>query len=80
MAYKRMIAPFKKDMPISELDGYRRVCSDHKYAYIGSDIFINYYSAKLSCRLMPLHGTSFRAPVAFIIPDNSYFKGLINWR
>jgi hypothetical protein len=72
-----MIAPFKEDMPISHLDGFRRVCADHKYAYFGPYIVAKYFP---SCPLVPIPETSYPDPVAFIISKNSPYKGIINWR
>jgi hypothetical protein len=49
--YKRLIAPFKKQMPLSDLDGFRRVCADHNYVYIGPKFLIKYFSVAVSCQL-----------------------------
>jgi hypothetical protein len=78
--YKKLIAPFKNDMPVSDLDGFKRVCADHKYAYIGSNFFSNYFSRNLSCQVMPLPETKYPESLAFITSKNNPFKGLINWR
>ena len=78
--YERLIAPFNNDMPNSTIDGYRRVCADHKYAYFG----INYLKIigpfSVHCKLIKLPGNSYSNPWAFIISKNSPYKGLINWR
>jgi hypothetical protein len=47
--YKKLIAPFKNDMPVWELDGFKRVCADHKYAYIGPTNLVKHLSSKISC-------------------------------
>jgi hypothetical protein len=78
--YKKMIAPFKNDLPISHADGFRRVCAEHKYAYFGATVLVKYFQWNLSCRLVPIPKTSYPEPVAFIIPKNSPYKRLINWR
>jgi hypothetical protein len=78
--YKKLIAPFKNDMPVSEVDGFSRVCDDHKYAYIGRDYWAKYFSSELSCQLVQLPGTYYLYTTAFIISKNNTFKGLINWR
>jgi hypothetical protein len=78
--YIKLIAPFKDDLPASHIDGFRRVCADHNYAYFGPNIMNRIYSLSLSCQLVPLPGTSHRDPWAFIISKNSSYKGLINWR
>lgn len=76
--YKKLIAPFKNDMPVSELDGFRRVCDDHKYAYIG---FLEKYDLqKLSCQVVPLPETSYTVTAAYVISKNNPYRGLINWR
>jgi hypothetical protein len=75
-----MIAPFKEDMPISHLDGFRRVCADHKYAYVGTNTFAKYFSWVESCPLMPLPDTSYVKKKTFIISRNNPYRGLINWR
>jgi hypothetical protein len=33
VAYKKLIDPFKNDLPASDSDGFRRVCADHKYVF-----------------------------------------------
>ena len=78
--YKKLIAPFKNDMPVSDLDGFKRVCADHKYAYIASNFFSNYFSRNLSCQVVPLPETTYQESLAFITSKNNPFKGLINWR
>jgi hypothetical protein len=78
--YKKMIAPFKNDLPTSLMDGLRRVCAEYNYAYFGPNILDTIYSLSLPCQLVPLPGTSHRDPWAFIISKNSSYKGLINWR
>jgi len=80
VVYKKLIAPFKDDMPASHVDGYRRVCADHKYAYFSLNLLKTKHSLSLPCQLMPLPETSYQVPSAFLIYKNSSFKGLINWR
>ena len=77
--YKKLIAPFKDDLPASHMDGFRRVCADHNYAYLGT-AFLNIYLSSLSCQLVPLPDTAYRDQVVFTIFKNSSYKGLINWR
>jgi len=78
--YKKLIAPFKNDLPASDSDGFRRVCADHKYAYFGPIFFIKEYSSSLPCQVVPLPETSYRETWSFIIAKNSSYNGLINWR
>jgi hypothetical protein len=77
--YKKLIAPFKNDLPVSHLVGFRRVCAEHKYAYLGPDILkIKFMS--LPCQPVPLLHHTHKEAWGFIIPKNSPYKGLINWR
>jgi hypothetical protein len=78
--YNKLIAPFKNDMRVSDLDGLRRVCVENKYAYIGYKFLVKYFSSTLSCQLVQLPGTYYSHTIAFIISKNNTFKGLINWR
>jgi hypothetical protein len=78
--YKKLIAPFKNDLPASYMDGFRRVCADHKYAFFGPNIMETEHSLSLSCQFVPLPETSYEVPWAFIISKSSSYKGLINWR
>jgi hypothetical protein len=78
--YKKLIAPFKDDLPATKMDGFRRVCADHNYAFVGPDILNTRFSLSLSCQLVPLPDISYREQWAFIISKNSPYKGLINWR
>ena len=80
VAYKNLIAPFKNDLPTTDSDAVRRVCADHKYAYLGPKILKTKLSLTFSCQLVPLPETSYEVPWAFIISKNSSYKGLINWR
>jgi hypothetical protein len=41
-------------MLLSDLDGFRRVCADDKYAYIGPTSSIKYFSMTVSCQLEEL--------------------------
>jgi len=77
--YKKLIAPFKNELPASHLEGFKRACAEKKYAYFGPNILkINLFS--LPCHLVPLPDTSYRDQWALIISKNSSYKGLINWR
>jgi hypothetical protein len=78
--YRKLIAPFKNDMPASVMDGYRRVCADHKYAYFGPNRLNTMIYLSMPCQLVPLPDTSYKDQWAFIISKNSSYKGLINWR
>jgi len=78
--YKKLIAPFKNDMPASNIVGFRRACVDHKYAYFGPNLLKTNFSLLLPCKLLPLPETSYRETWAFIISKNSPKKGIINWR
>jgi hypothetical protein len=78
--YKKLIAPFKNDLPFSEFEGFRRVCADRKYAYLGPNVVNTKFLPPLPCQLVPLPGTSYRGQWAFVISKNSSYKGLINWR
>jgi hypothetical protein len=78
--YKKLIAPFKNDMPATVLDGFRRACADHKYAHFGPNVLIKNISLSLSCQLVPLPDTFYKDQWAFIISKNSSYKGIINWR
>jgi hypothetical protein len=78
--YKKLIAPFKNDLPTSQSDGFRRACVDKNYAYFGPNVLNTNFFISLPCQLVPLPGTSYRDPLAFIVSKNSSYKGLINWR
>ena len=78
--YKKLIAPFVNDLPSSHMAGFRRVCVDHKYAFIGPNILNLKFTLLLPCKLLPLPEPSYKGPWAFIISKNSPYKGLINWR
>jgi hypothetical protein len=78
--YKKLIAPFKHDLPTSDSDGLRRVCADHKYAYFGNNPLKKVHSLTYPCQLVPLPETSYEVPWSFILSKNSSYKDLINWR
>jgi hypothetical protein len=68
------------DLPATYMDGFRRVCTDHKYAYFGPDSLRKIYSKTLPCQLVSLPDTFYRDRWAFIISKNSSYKEIINWR
>jgi hypothetical protein len=78
--YKKLIAPYKNEMAPTYMLGFIRACADHKYAFICPNILITKFSMPLPCQLVPIPGTSYRNPAAFMISKNSSYKGLINWR
>jgi hypothetical protein len=78
--YQKLIAPIKKDLPAEHIDGYRRVCADHNYAYFGSNILGTNLLLSIPCQILPLPETFYTKRTAFIISKNSSYKGLINWR
>jgi hypothetical protein len=77
--YEKLIAPFKEDMPISHLYGFRSVCADRNYAFLGPQSF-KIHSQKLSCKVVPLPETSYPITMALIISKNNHYRGIINWR
>jgi hypothetical protein len=77
--YKKRIAPFKKDLPATYIDGYRRVCADHNYAFFGSKSSARELLS-IPCQIVPLPEPTYTLQLAFIISKNSSYKGLINWR
>jgi hypothetical protein len=78
--YKKLIAPFKNDLPVSHVDGFRRVCADHNYAYVAPSVFNTKFLLTPACQLVPLPESYYRKQWAFVISKNSSYKGLINWR
>ena len=78
--YKKMIAPIKKDLPASHIDGFRRVCADHNYAYFGPNVLGTDLLLSIPCQIVPLPETFYTQQWAFIISKNCSYKGLINWR
>ena len=78
--YKKLIAPTKNDLPASHIDGFRRVCADHNYAYIGTNILGTDLLLSIPCQIVPLPETFYMEQWVFIISKNSSYKGLINWR
>jgi len=78
--FKKLIAPYKKDQPASNMDGLRKACVDYKYAYFGLNLLNTDYSLSLPCQLVPVPETTYEVPWAFIVYKNSSYKGLINWR
>jgi hypothetical protein len=72
--------PFKNDLPSFATDGYSRVCTEHKYAFVVPNFLNTRFLSPLPCKLVPLPETSYRDPWAFITSKNSSYKGLINWR
>jgi hypothetical protein len=78
--YKKLIAPFMQDLPASDVEGFRKVCAEHKYAYVAS-IFLNKkHSLSVPCKVVPLPGISYSNPLAFIMSKNNTYKNIINWR
>ena len=78
--YKKLIAPYKNNLLDSYFDGYRRVCADHKFAFISDNILENELARELSCQVVPLPDTIYSDVWAFIITKNSPYKGIVNWR
>jgi hypothetical protein len=79
-AYEKRIAPFINEMPKSGLEGWRRVCDERNYAFIGTDFYQRQISRSLSCQMVSLPGTSYPETLTYIISKKSHYKGLINWR
>jgi hypothetical protein len=78
--YEKLIAPFKNDLPVSDFAGYRRVCAEHKYAYFGPNLLQQKAYLSFPCQLVPLPEPTYKEKWGFIIPKNSPYKVLINWR
>ena len=80
VAYKKLMAPFKKEMPKSYFDGFRRACADEKYAFLSNVLLARSYLRGKACKLVTLSRPAFRDTYALIISKNSSYKGIINWR
>jgi hypothetical protein len=79
VVYKKLIAPFQDDLPATLSEGLRRVCADHKYAFIAfAELDTIYFRAP--CHMVPLPDTFYSYKEAFIISKISPYKRLINWR
>jgi len=78
--YRKFISPFKDDLPATNSEGLRRVCADHKYAFVGYGQLETIFLLKAFCHVVPLPDTFYSNTVAFIISKNSPYKWLINWR
>ena len=78
--YKKLIAPFKNDLPATNVEGFRRVCADHNYAYFDRDVLNTNVSLSVPCKLIQIPGDLYRIQWGFIISKSSPYKGLINWR
>ena len=78
--YIKLIAPFVHELPASEFEGFGKACTDHKYAYFGTNFLKTKIPFFIPCKVIPLPGISYKDPWAFIISKNSHYKGLINWR
>jgi hypothetical protein len=78
--YKKLIAPFINDLPVSDVEGFRRVCAEHKYAYFAQNILKTNLYSSIPCKVIPLPGNSYRDHVVFIMSKNITYKRLINWR
>jgi hypothetical protein len=78
--YTKLIAQIKNDLPASEVEAYRRVCAEHKYAYFGLNLLKTTFSYFIPCKVIPLPGNTYRGTWAFIMSKNITYKGLINWR
>jgi hypothetical protein len=78
--YTRLLAPFARDLPTEEAKGFERVCTQHKYAYIGSKFFFKQFAATFSCEMVKLPGTSYPESLTYIISKNNTYKEIINWK
>jgi hypothetical protein len=78
--YNKLIAPFKNELPSDDFEGFRKVCTLHKYAYVRSYFFSQQYTGTMSCELVTLPGTSYPEPLTYIISKMSPYKSLINWK
>jgi len=78
--YKKLIEPFKDDLPAFDAEGFRRVCAEHKYAFFGTNLLKTKFMLPPPCQVVPLSENNYKEQLAFIIPKNSTYKGLIKWR
>jgi len=68
------------DMPKSGSEGWRRVCDERNYAFVGTDLYQRQISSSLSCQMVSLPGNSYPETLTYIISRTSHYKGLIHWR
>jgi hypothetical protein len=80
VVYQKLLAPFTNDMPTLTTDGFTRVCTEYKYAFVVPNFLNTKFMAPLPCQLVPLPETSYRDPWGFIISNSSSYNGLISWR
>ena len=78
--YVDLIVTFMSEMPRSKVDGFRRVCDESNYAYIGFNLFRKLELSSLSCQMMSLPVNSYTQTLTYIISNTSHYEGLINWK
>jgi hypothetical protein len=49
--YLRQIAPNLEDLPVSNLEGFRRVCTRHKYTFLSSVKYAKRLAGAIPCQL-----------------------------
>jgi hypothetical protein len=74
--YEKVIAPFKSDLPRKNDEGFERVCTRHRYAFLTS----HFFARIMPCQLVTLPGTSYPETLTYIITKNNPYKSLMNWR
>ncbi|KAJ4427786.1 hypothetical protein ANN_25439 [Periplaneta americana] len=77
--YNKLIVPYMKDLPKATPEGFRRICSEKKLAFITSELLGLYLSEHSPCVMTTIPEISYSETLTFIISKRNPFKKLINW-
>jgi hypothetical protein len=78
--YMRHIAPHKDSLPVSHLEGCRRVCSWHRYVYIHFVEFFQKRRNELKCELTIVPGAFITVAKSIALVRDSPYVGLFRHR
>ncbi|KAJ4445624.1 hypothetical protein ANN_12306, partial [Periplaneta americana] len=77
--YTKLILPNIKDLPLTEDEGLRRICDEHKYTFITPfNTPLSRYS-KLKCEMLEIPRASFPGTLTMPMSKNHPFLGLFNY-
>lgn len=67
------------EFPLTEHEGLSRVCTENKYAFLTTDILIQYAWHHQNCSITAIPIDMFHCTVALIFKKNSPYLGVTNY-
>jgi hypothetical protein len=76
--YRKMIHPELDNLPGSEREGFKRLCTRNKYAFFSPEVNTETAKEELPCNVVRVPGTAILSHLSMAVAKWSPYKGILN--